>query len=403
METSDKIMDHIVSLNKKHNSVKRDNKHAHFDSILPIVKDYIKKKKIILYGGLAINMYLPKKDQFYDSQEIPDFDGFCTNPEGLSKQLIKKLKNHNFNYLMIRYAIHEGTFKLSWEFNDVLDLTKISNAFYSKLLKKAEIKDNIYLCPIHVLKGMSYFEMCIPMSSLFRWEKIYPRISLLEKHYPLHTKITKYCQLVEDRRLPDHIHGIIKTVYNYILQLDIPFCDNVALNNMLDMHQKDFETFDENIAYISCLASVDNKILGYILDLCNEANISKKSTKVKTIKSNGFVPDETFVEIKYGKHRYKIFSYYSVDKHCYSTISVNNIKCCTSFFLIYNYYFRLFDCDNEIQSDKYRFVLKALLNNISERDFTNECYGSEKTITAVKMSRARRNAPAIFYKASITK
>ena len=45
METSDKIMDHIVSLNKKHNSVKRDNKHAHFDSILPIVKDYIKKKK----------------------------------------------------------------------------------------------------------------------------------------------------------------------------------------------------------------------------------------------------------------------------------------------------------------------------------------------------------------------
>ena len=41
--------------------------------IITIVEGFLRKKKLICYGGTAINNILPTEDQFYDkSVEIPD-------------------------------------------------------------------------------------------------------------------------------------------------------------------------------------------------------------------------------------------------------------------------------------------------------------------------------------------
>lgn len=43
--------------------------------IISIVENFIKRKKLICYGGTAINNILPKQDQFYNTDvEIPDYD-----------------------------------------------------------------------------------------------------------------------------------------------------------------------------------------------------------------------------------------------------------------------------------------------------------------------------------------
>ena len=48
--------------------------------ILSILEKYIIKKKLICYGGTAINNILPKKDQFYNKDiELPDYDVFSPN------------------------------------------------------------------------------------------------------------------------------------------------------------------------------------------------------------------------------------------------------------------------------------------------------------------------------------
>ena len=47
--------------------------------ILKIIEDFIKKKKLLLYGGTAINNILPKYDQFYNpNYDIPDYDFFSS-------------------------------------------------------------------------------------------------------------------------------------------------------------------------------------------------------------------------------------------------------------------------------------------------------------------------------------
>ena len=45
-----------------------------------IVADFIKRKGLIPYGGIAINNILPKDEQFYDEEtDIPDYDFFSPN------------------------------------------------------------------------------------------------------------------------------------------------------------------------------------------------------------------------------------------------------------------------------------------------------------------------------------
>ena len=56
--------------------------------MLKIVEGFIKKKKLLLYGGTAINALLPKQDKFYDfSTEIPDYDMYSPNALNDAKEL----------------------------------------------------------------------------------------------------------------------------------------------------------------------------------------------------------------------------------------------------------------------------------------------------------------------------
>ena len=44
--------------------------------IISILEDFLKKKKLVCYGGTAINNILPLEDQFYDKDvEIPEACG----------------------------------------------------------------------------------------------------------------------------------------------------------------------------------------------------------------------------------------------------------------------------------------------------------------------------------------
>ena len=45
--------------------------------IISIVETFLRNKKLICYGGTAINNILPTEDQFYNKDvEIPDYDFF---------------------------------------------------------------------------------------------------------------------------------------------------------------------------------------------------------------------------------------------------------------------------------------------------------------------------------------
>lgn len=58
------------------------------ENIINIVEAFLRKEKLICYGGTAINNILPSEDQFYDkSIEIPDYDFFSNDALNDAKKL----------------------------------------------------------------------------------------------------------------------------------------------------------------------------------------------------------------------------------------------------------------------------------------------------------------------------
>ena len=53
-----------------------------------IVENFLRRKKLICYGGTAINNILPDDDKFYDREtELPDYDFFSMNALEDAKEL----------------------------------------------------------------------------------------------------------------------------------------------------------------------------------------------------------------------------------------------------------------------------------------------------------------------------
>ena len=56
--------------------------------MISIVENFIRTKKLICYGGTAINNLLPPHEQFYNKDiEIPDYDFFSANALEDAKEL----------------------------------------------------------------------------------------------------------------------------------------------------------------------------------------------------------------------------------------------------------------------------------------------------------------------------
>ena len=57
-------------------------------AMFEILEKFIIQKKLILYGGLALNRLIPKQDQFYNSDiDLPDYDVFSENALDDAKEI----------------------------------------------------------------------------------------------------------------------------------------------------------------------------------------------------------------------------------------------------------------------------------------------------------------------------
>ena len=58
------------------------------NDIMDVVEEFLRKKKLICYGGTAINNILPEADQFYDfSVDVPDYDFYSGDALKDTKEL----------------------------------------------------------------------------------------------------------------------------------------------------------------------------------------------------------------------------------------------------------------------------------------------------------------------------
>jgi len=170
--------------------------------IIEIVEQFLVKKRLICYGGTAINNILPKFDQFYDrSIEIPDYDFFSKSALDDAKELADIYAQAGYEEIEAKSGVHPGTFKVYVNFIPVADITHLHPVLFDALAKEAvEIAGILYAPPNYLRMGM-YLELSRPQGDVSRWEKVLKRITLLNKHYPL--TAAKPCNLIDFQRPMD--------------------------------------------------------------------------------------------------------------------------------------------------------------------------------------------------------
>ena len=157
--------------------------------IISIVENFIKDKKLLCYGGTAINNILPEKDRFYNKNiELPDYDFFSPNALADAKELADIYNNKGFTEVEAKSGVHYGTFKVFVSFIPVADITLINKHLFHAVKKDSIINNGIHYCPPNYLRMSMYLELSRPDGDTSRWEKVLKRLSLLNKNYPIENK-----------------------------------------------------------------------------------------------------------------------------------------------------------------------------------------------------------------------
>lgn len=159
--------------------------------VLDVVRDAIVRGRKVLYGGMAMNLYLPHKARFYDPDALPDYDVYSNSAKAFVVRLADRLRRLGYDHVEVRCALHPGTYKLSWDSESLLDVTEVSGSEMRTLRSKSRrTPEGFLLCPLSYLKAQAYLELASPDTAAFRWSKVYKRVRLLETYLraPTHVK-----------------------------------------------------------------------------------------------------------------------------------------------------------------------------------------------------------------------
>ena len=125
--------------------------------MIEIVENFIRKKKLICYGGTAINNLLPLQEQFYNKDiEIPDYDFFSSKPVDDAKELADIYYQHGYEEVESKAGQHYGTYKVFVDFIPVADITLLEKKLFNTVKRESVKVDGILYAPPNLLRMSMY-------------------------------------------------------------------------------------------------------------------------------------------------------------------------------------------------------------------------------------------------------
>ena len=153
---------------------------------MAVVAQFLKDHPVMCYGGTAINNLLPPEDRFYDPEtSIPDYDFYSRTPQEHAMILANKLSAIGVESVEVKPGIHLGTFKVFADYEGVADITHLDTDIFDRLWKENVVVGGIHYVTPNFLRMSMYLELSRPRGDVSRWKKVYERLLLLNKHYPL--------------------------------------------------------------------------------------------------------------------------------------------------------------------------------------------------------------------------
>ena len=182
--------------------------------IIRIVESFIRKNKLVCYGGTAINNILPAADQFYNKDvEIPDYDFFSPKALEHAKALADLYASQGYIDVQAKSGVHHGTFKVYVNFIPVADITVLPLELFKSIQTDGVSVNGIKNAPPDYLRMAMYLELSRPKGDVSRWEKVLKRLTLLNKNYPMKNPL---CDKIEFMRSFEGSKDDAVAIYNVV-------------------------------------------------------------------------------------------------------------------------------------------------------------------------------------------
>ncbi len=172
--------------------LKKNINRKQIEKALDTVKKYIIKNKLILTGGMAIDLALKEKGSgIYDKDVMPDYDFYSSDYHNTAYELGKILCKLGLENISIINALHSTTMRIRVQFVAVADITYIPKNIYDKI-STINTKDGFLIVHPHfkminIHRALSYPFQDSPYEViLHRYKKDITRFDLLYENYPVH-------------------------------------------------------------------------------------------------------------------------------------------------------------------------------------------------------------------------
>uniref|UniRef100_A0A6C0EMA3 Poly(A) polymerase catalytic subunit domain-containing protein n=1 Tax=viral metagenome TaxID=1070528 RepID=A0A6C0EMA3_9ZZZZ len=202
----------------------------------PVVKEFIRHKGLKLYGGAAINSYLPREDKFYNPHDIPDYDFFSPDPWNDAVELSDAFHQAGYKYVEARAGIHKGTYKVFVNLWPVADISYMPKKEFDHIQTKT-IDGIKVVHPLKLLESM-YKEFSEPYANPARWPKVATREKLLRKWTrPLDKKFACSKTLFSGGiiKIDDMMAGLLEITYKYLRDKKALFTGPIAYNTYMEV------------------------------------------------------------------------------------------------------------------------------------------------------------------------
>jgi hypothetical protein len=404
-------IDHVIQTKTQKD---REMLYEKYISMYNITKTFLKEKGLLLYGGLALNLSLPKDKRFYDQYELPDYDFLSYSAVAHAKELADRYHEQGYEYVEVRPGIHYATFKVYVDFMPVADITDIPLRlfeYFSEISREEKpllLANNpnldINIVPLAFIRLEFHKELSRPEGYIERWPKVYKRMTIFYNTYPLHFQKCDEVYTDEDN---DRIPELTNIVMNYAKSHGNPVLGMEALKVYLRYHGIKVPakyTFATNMSQVDLLtmdldhttSSLYNIISG-MLDINEKVTVKQHSP----LNKSEFLPAHAIISLVSNKTTRHICTVYNVQA-CYSYKVIDGYNILTIDSFLSMMYASLFTRREYYDVEKIKCMINILLNIQAQhlkskkyiwKRFDILCYGNQPRIEDVKKMRwqAKKN------------
>ena len=169
---------------QKASQMERSN-YKKYAGLFDAVVAFLKRKKVLLYGGAAINELMPKALKIYKEETLPDIDIFCVDGKKVAESVVKHFKKSGYTFTSASEALHPGTYKVFAEGMQVLDVTSLSKKAFKRLGSGGHLLDNGLRTVDPEFLRMTLHVMLSQPRDSHRWSKVLARTVAFYEAFPM--------------------------------------------------------------------------------------------------------------------------------------------------------------------------------------------------------------------------